>query len=149
MTSEPDGGMVVPQNLALVVVPLAATTGGEIGTAALVAGDNDTNDRPELAELSSLLNNGGGRGGGTATAETAALIGVGAPPPNNLGSGGDVISLCCSLSDCKEINRCSLFNHSDFFFIPRHSKTLKFVGGRQSSPCSTTSSDLASLSTHN
>lgn len=97
--------MVVPQNLALAVpVPLAATTGGEIGTAALVAGDNDTNDRPELAELSSLLNNGGGRGGGTATADTA-LIGVGAPPPNNLGSGGDVISLCCSLSDCKEINR--------------------------------------------
>jgi hypothetical protein len=113
--------MVVPQNLALAVpVPLAATTGGEIGTAALVAGDNDTNDRPELAELSSLLNNGGGRGCGTATAETAALIGVGAPPPNNLGSGGDVISLCCSLSDCTEINRWYSITLNFFKKISRH-----------------------------
>ena len=87
MTPEPDGGMVA-QNLPL-ALSLAAT--GEIG--ALDAGD--TKDRPVPAELSSLLKNGGGRGGTAAT----ALIGMGAPP-SNLGSG-EVISLRCSLSDCK------------------------------------------------
>jgi hypothetical protein len=91
------------ENLAVAFCRCSSTAGaGEIDVFT-AGGSNDRPGSPAVpAVLSSLLKHGGGRAG------TAGTARMGMGLPSNLGSG-EVISLRCSFSDCKQTRITSLF----------------------------------------